>query len=283
MKKIILGLILVIVLAIAAGVYYVLTNLDAIVKAAIEKHGSAATQTAVRVDKVKIRLTDGATSGVGTINGLTIANPTGFATGYAFSLGEIRTQIDIESLKEEPYIIDEITVRAPQVFMEINKDRKTNLNELKKKLSTGEGASQAKPTSGQPIDPGPRLKIRRLLFTDGNILAKIVPLKNKEYDLKLPTLTMTNLGGQNGATGAELTKEIIDRLIEQAKSELKKSQYGQELEKLKGKAKARLAEEKAKVADKIADEKAEAKQKADSKLDEEKQKAADKLKGFLNK
>ena len=73
MKKVILGLVLVIILAIVGGVYYVLTNLDALVEAAIEKHGSEATQTAVRVDSVKIDLSNGA----GAISGLTIANPTG--------------------------------------------------------------------------------------------------------------------------------------------------------------------------------------------------------------
>ena len=36
MKKIIIGVLLVILIAIAGGVYYVLTNLDALVEAAIE-------------------------------------------------------------------------------------------------------------------------------------------------------------------------------------------------------------------------------------------------------
>ena len=53
MKKIILGLVLLIIFAIAGGVYYVLTNLDSMVEQAIEKYGSEATQTAVLVDSVK--------------------------------------------------------------------------------------------------------------------------------------------------------------------------------------------------------------------------------------
>ena len=127
MKKIIIGVLLVILIAIAGGVYYVLTNLDALVEAAIEKHGSEATQTAVRVDSVKIDLSNGAAG----ISGLTIANPSGFAQPYAFSLAEVRAGIDLQSLKEEPYIIDEVAILAPQVFVEINEDNKTNLNEIK--------------------------------------------------------------------------------------------------------------------------------------------------------
>ena len=74
MKKIILGVVLIVIVAIGGGVYYVLNNLDDLVKAAIEKHGSAATQTSVRVDSVKINLLEGS----GGISGLTIANTSGF-------------------------------------------------------------------------------------------------------------------------------------------------------------------------------------------------------------
>ncbi len=286
MKKVILGFSLVIVIALAVAVYYLLTNLDAIVKAAIEKHGSAATQTAVRVDRVKIILQDGS----GTLQGLTVASPKGFAAPNAFSLGQIKTAINLSSLKEEPYIIDEITVRAPQVFLEINNDKKNNLNELKKKLSVGKPTDQPEREADQTADAGPRLIIKRILFTDGNLNALVVPLKNKEYQLKLPTITMNNLGGSKGATSTELATEIIDRLIDAAKKELKKSQFGQELERLKGEAKAKLAEEKAKLKEKEAKakaeveaEKAKLKQESDAKLEAEKQKAEDKLKGLFNK
>ena len=279
MKKVILGLALVIVLALAAGVYYVLTNLDGIVKTAIEKHGSEATQTAVRVDKVRIKLDASTTVGAGTISGLTIANPKGFALSHAFSLGEITTGINLKSLKAEPYIIDEITVRAPQVFVEINEDNKNNLNELKKNLTAGAQQAKQKKAADKTAAKEPRLIIKRILFTDGNIKAKVVPLKDKdgndkEYDLKLPTIKMSNLGGKAGATPTELATIIIDRLIDQAKKEIKKKGIDAELDKykakLKGKAEAKVEEEKAKL-----------KEEADTKLDEEKQKAEDKLKGLL--
>ncbi|VAW95024.1 hypothetical protein MNBD_GAMMA21-1604 [hydrothermal vent metagenome] len=279
MKKAILGLSMIIIFALAFGVYYVFTNLDAIVKAAIEKHGSAATHTAVRVDKVRIELTNG----VGTIKGLTVANPTGFNSTLAFSLGEIHTQIDLSSLKEEPYIIDEIRIVAPQIVFEINNDNKTNLDELKKNLSAG--PEKSKVTSG--AKPGnvdePRLIIKRILFSEGRINALVVPLNNKEYQLKLPTINMTNLGGHKGATPTELTNEIINRLINQAKKAIKNSSYGKELERLKGEANARIEAEKTKAKAKVESEKAKLKEESDAKLEAEKQKVEDKLKGLFNK
>lgn len=277
MKKAILGLALIVVLAIAGGVYYVLTNLDELVKAAIEKHGSEASQTAVRVEQVKINLTQGA----GAIRGLTIANPKGFSTPYVFSMGEISSKIDIKSLRQAPYVIDEINVRAMQVFAEINKDNKTNLNELKKNLPVKSKAKQKSKTApnktSKTQDEEPRLIIHRVLFTDGIIQAKIAPLNNKEYQLKLPTLTMSNLGGKQGATPSELANEILNRLTDAAQKEIKKQGFDKELDKLKAQLNTRVEEEKAK----LEQEKAKLKQQTDKKLEEEKQKAEDKLKGLL--
>ena len=50
MKKIVLGAVLVLFVTIGIGVYYLLSNLDMLVKVAIETYGSEATQTAVRVE-----------------------------------------------------------------------------------------------------------------------------------------------------------------------------------------------------------------------------------------
>ena len=269
MKKVILGLVLIIIIAISAGVYYVLTNLDSLVEAAIEKYGSEATQTSVLVDSVKINLADG----VAGINGLTIANPDGYAQPYAFSLGEVRAGIDLQSLQEEPYIIDEITVLAPQVFVEINEANKTNLNELKKNLAPGSTtvAQNKKPqTATDGSTKEPRLIIRRVNFADGSIQARVAALDNKELQLKLPGLDMSNLGGSEGATATELASEIINRLTDRAIKVVKKDIIDAELNKLKDKAQKKVDEEKAKL-----------EEKANSKLDEQKAKAQDKLKGLF--
>ncbi|PCI06626.1 MAG: hypothetical protein COB77_06500 [Gammaproteobacteria bacterium] len=269
MKKLFIGVVLVIIIAIAGSVYYVLTNLDSIVEAAIEKYGSEATQTSVRVDGVNINLTDGAAG----ITGLTVGNPGGYDLPYAFSLGEIRVDIDLASLQEEPYIINEITVLAPQVFVEINEDNKTNLNALKKNLASGSTSAAQDNKSPAAADGNakePRLIIRRLTFTDGNIHARVAALNNKELQLKLPGLDMTNLGGKKGATATELASEILKRLTDRASDVIKKDLIDVELNKLKIKAQAKIDAEKTRL-----------KEKSDSKLDEQKDKIKDKLKGLF--
>ncbi len=270
MKKILLGVVLLIAITISVAVYYVFSHMDSLVKNAIETYGSQVTRTAVRVDRVHIEIKNGA----GTINGLTIANPEGFSSPLAFSLGEIHTRIDITSLQHEPYIIDEIRIVAPQVYMEMNADRKTNLNELKNNLMASIPASKTKAGSAEQAErkaKEPLLIIRRVLFTDGNIQARLVPLNNKEYQLKLPRLNITDLGGKRGATATQITKEILTRLTDQARDEIRKKGIDQQLDKLKEQVRTKVDAEKAKL-----------KAKSDTKLEEEKQKAVDKLKGMFN-
>ena len=271
MKKIILGFVLLVIIVFAGGIYYVLNNLDELVKAAIETHGSNATQTAVRVDSVKLNLSDGS----GAINGLSIANPKGYTLPHAFSLGEIRLGIDLQSLQQEPYIINEITVLAPQVFVEINKDNKTNLNQLKKNLLAGKSTSTGdtvpdQKTPDQTATSEPRLKILKVVFADGNIKAKVAALDNKEYNLKLPSINLTNLGGSNGATASELSSEILSRLTDHASKQVKEQLIDAKLDEIKAEAKAKIDEKKA-----------ELKTKADAEKVKQKQKIKDKLKGLF--
>ena len=269
MKKVILGLILIIVMAIVGSVYYLLTNLDALVEAAIEKYGSEATQTSVLVDSVKINLTDGAAG----ISGLTVGNPAGYGLPNAFSLGEVRVGIDLPSLQEEPYIINEITVLAPQVFVEINEDNKTNLNELMSNLTAGSsGKAQDKKSQASAGTQEPLLIIRRITFADGTIQAKVAALKNKEYTLKLPSFDMSNLGGSKGATPTEMASEILKRLTDHASDIVKKDIIDAEINKLKDKAQKKVDEEKARLKDK-----------ANSELAEEKDKVKDKLKNLFSR
>jgi uncharacterized protein involved in outer membrane biogenesis len=253
MKKIILGIALLLFIAIGGAIYYVFSNLDAIVKMAIEKYGSEAIKTAVRVDKVRINLQEGSAS----ISGLTIANPPGFAAPYAFSLGDISVGIDVNSLTGDVIVIREIGIAAPQIFFEVNADKKTNLDALSKNLpASTESAPEPEGKSAEP-----KLIIRKASLSGAELQAKVVPLNNKEYQLKLPTITMNNLGGKNGAPPAKIAQQMLDQLLDQVKAEIKKQGIGAELQQ---KLDAKKQEIKAEADAKVAAEKADAKKKVDA-------------------
>ena len=245
MKKVVLGAILVLLITIGFGVYYLLSNLDSLVKSAIETYGSEATQTSVRVDNVKIVLQDGS----GAIRGLTIGNPKGFATPNAFSLGEIATQIDLKSLSEDVPVIEHITIRAPEVFYELNEKGQNNLDKLKSNLQSGASTSSTS-SSAKSGGSEPKLIIRKLIFSGGNIHARVVPL-DKNYELKLPNIQMNDLGGKTGATPSQIASQALKVLTDRALAEIKKKGIDQYKAQLEGEVNKRLDTEKEKVGDKL--------------------------------
>jgi hypothetical protein len=245
MKKVVLGAILVLLITIGFGVYYLLSNLDSLVKSAIETYGSEATQTSVRVDNVKIVLQDGS----GTISGLTIGNPKGFATPNVFSLGEIATQIDLKSLSEDVPVIEHITIRAPEVFFELNEQGQNNLDKLKSNLQSGASTSSSS-SSAKSGGSEPKLIIRKLIFSGGNIHARVVPL-DKDYELKLPNIQMNDLGGKTGATPSQIASQALKVLTDRALAEIKQKGIDQYKAQLEGEVNKRLDAEKDKLGDKL--------------------------------
>ena len=240
MKKVLLIVVLLIVAVIGAVIYFVFTNLDAIVKTAIEQVGSQTTQTAVRVDKVKIRLTDGA----GTISGLSIANPKGFAAPNAFSLGEIDTQIDINTLTKGPITIDRVIIRKPQVFYEMNKDRESNLNALYKNIAAGTGGGSTKKPAAKSDEP--KLIIRHFQVAEATVEANVVPL-NKKLTLKIPTIDLKDLGGKSGATPSEISKQVLDTITQRALAAVKQAGIDEKVQAIKSEAQQKLGTKKSEV------------------------------------
>lgn len=259
---------IILVLAIAAGIFYVFSNLDAIVKAAIEEFGSDAVKTSVQVENVAISLTEGSAS----ISGLSVANPDGFSLPQAFSLGEVAVDINLEKTDKQLIAIDAINIAAPEVFYEINADREGSLNILKDNLGMGAGASAGTSSgaeSSRDSTQAPmKLNIARFEFKDASLHAKVVPLKDKIYDLKLPALVLTDLNG----TPEQISRQVLDRLIDHAGKEIRKQGLDKELAEIKAKARQRIDEEKAKL-----------EQKADERIEQEKLKAGDKLKNLLGR
>ncbi|MFP6792431.1 MAG: hypothetical protein VB996_04100, partial [Pseudomonadales bacterium] len=68
MNKIIIGFVVVLVVAVAGAGYYLMQNLDGIVKNLIEEVGTEVTNVQVRVREVKLNLAEGKA----TLSGLTV-------------------------------------------------------------------------------------------------------------------------------------------------------------------------------------------------------------------
>jgi uncharacterized protein involved in outer membrane biogenesis len=207
MKKVLIGL-AVIVIVIAAAIYYVLGNLDSIVESAIEKHGSEALKTSVDVGSVSIQLNEGAAQ----INDLTIGNPKGFDTDYLFFMGTTRVQLDVKRISAELIVIKEVLLDGPSVNYELSM-KGSNVDALLKNLQSAPAGEPSESAGGDSGTGGPKLIIENFIFSNGEVVATSNVMKEKSLETKLPKIHMTNLGGSSGGTPEEITKQVVNELL----------------------------------------------------------------------
>jgi hypothetical protein len=109
-KKLLLSLVVIVVAVFVAALFYI----DSIVKTGIEAVGSDVLGAGVSVSSVSIS----PLSGSGTIRGLTIENPEGFAADNIMQLGEVTVSLNLSSLLSDVIEIYEISVIEPVITYE---------------------------------------------------------------------------------------------------------------------------------------------------------------------
>ena len=242
-----IGVVAVVVVAIAGGVY-LWSSLDSLVEAAIEKYGSQATQTRVEVAGVKLALT----SGEGSIRGIQIDSPAGFSRKQLFTLDNVTVAIDPKTVTDDVVVIDKIIIQAPQVFYEINDKGESNVDVLKKNLQQATGSKgKAAASDGKEV----KLIIRKLIIEKGEIDARIAALGDKNLSANLPRIELTDIGKESGgATPAEVAKKVANVLISKVGPAVANLGVQQYLGKSADEARAKLKEGATKaVEDKVGD------------------------------
>jgi hypothetical protein len=219
-KKIGIGVV-VLLLIVGGAAWYLLSNLDSIVKAAIEKYGSEATQASVTVDSVKITLS----SGEGTLAGVTVGNPKGFSTPNAMTLGSVTVKLDSSSVTGSgPIVVKEIDVNQSQVTYEAGNGG-SNLQTIQKNAQeyaqsmSGGGASGASTSSASPSggSQGRKVVIDDLYVRGGHVGVSATALKGKTLTVPLPDIHLTNIGkSSGGATPAQVADRVLGAISDAA-------------------------------------------------------------------
>ena len=208
-----------VVLLLAAGLAFLLTNLDWIVKNAIERFGSQATGTRVQVGRVALR----PVQGKGAIEGLTVANPRGYSTPHIMSLGAISVRIKPRTIASNPVVIDDIRITAPLVVYEMNDARVANIDVLKKRLSADQPGKPGAGGKKGPKEQGKRLRILHLSFENAKVEVRIAALGDKPRIVALSRREMTDIGGTNGAAPEEVAKQIVTAILSEVSKEVGKA------------------------------------------------------------
>ncbi len=215
-------------LLLIAAVVFLWTNLDSIVKSAIEHYGSLATKTAVRVRSVSLHPAEGR----GAIEGLTVANPPGFASRYILSLGGISLKLSPRSIASDPIVINDIRITAPAVVYEMNESRTSNVDALKKNLGGPAQAAKQQPASRKDRkNEEKRLRIKRLVVENATVEVRAAGLGDKPRTLTLRRLEMNDIGGTKGAPPEQVGNEILSAILAEAGKEVGKAGGAYLLEK----------------------------------------------------
>lgn len=205
------ALALVIVLGLA--VYLLLDSLDGLVKDTIEQVGTELTGTAVTLDGVAIDLGKGSA----TLRGLTIANPAGYDSDYAFDLKEVTVAIDLASLKGSVIGLKEVIVRGARLNAE-QKGERSNLSEL---LANVEASSKKteKPASQEPSGESDQVRLALKRFVFANTKATLLAEGQKPTIIKVPDVRRKNIGSlEQGLTPTQLGDALLQAVLEEVEA-----------------------------------------------------------------
>jgi uncharacterized protein involved in outer membrane biogenesis len=211
---------------LVAALAIVWTNLDWIVKNAIEKYGSQAIGTSVRVRGVSLH----PASGKGSISGLTVENPKGFSAPHIISLGGISVHLSPRTITANPVVIDDIRIASPLIVYEMNDNRVSNVDMLKKNLESGTPAKSEPAPRKTPKEAEKRLRIKRLVIENAKADVRVASL-GKPRTVALSRIEMTDLGGKNGAPPEDIAKEIAAAILSRVTREVGKEGAEKLLEK----------------------------------------------------
>jgi hypothetical protein len=194
MKRLVKILLVAIPLLVIIALVAAFFSMNAIVKTGIQEVGTVATGTAVVVDSVRLS----PFSGDGRIAGLTVANPEGFKTDYAFKLGSITLSLDPSSLPSDTIVISEIRVEGPEITLEQGL-RSSNIGVIRKNVEqfVGTGGGAEEPGDDDEGDAGAggrRVRIDRLVISGARLSVSTPALMGRAVSLSVPEIELTDLG-----------------------------------------------------------------------------------------
>ena len=200
----------VLILIVVAAVILLVGNIDTIIKKGVETVGPKILQAPVTLKDVDISVS----SGSGELTGLTIGNPAGYKTEYAFQLGGIAVELDVKSVTSDKVHIRSVLINSPQIIYEGALGKKNNLSQLQANVESFTGAggvSDEKPDDSGSVDAGgsKKVQIDYIKIADGSIGVSMDLLQGKALTVPLPTIELRDIGKDKEATMSDAVKQIL--------------------------------------------------------------------------
>lgn len=197
-----------VVVVVVAAVFFGLSKIGPMIKAAVNTYGPGITRTEVRLGDVRVSIF----SGEAKLSDFFLGNPQGFKSPQAMKVGSIFVDVDETSLTGDTIVIDRIEIVRPELTYEKaagTDNFQTIMNNLKG--TTGGGTAAKKPAEDRGA--GKKLLIRELVVREGKVDLAMAALAGKTVTADLPEIHLKDLGKRTGgATPAETVNEVLTAL-----------------------------------------------------------------------
>ncbi|HEY8520663.1 MAG TPA: hypothetical protein VIN61_11330 [Gammaproteobacteria bacterium] len=192
--------------ALAAA--FLASRLDRAVIAAVERYGSAATGTAVRLRDADVQLRETA----GTLSGLSVANPEGFAEDDILTVETIALDVALGDTSPDLLVLNEVVVSGATLNAE-QRGAALNLDVLLDRLAGGDPAPDE--------EPGTRLIIDRFRLAGGRVTLT-TDAGGGPHTLDLPEVVVEDVGrAQGGLTYGETAEALLGPILAAGRAALR--------------------------------------------------------------
>lgn len=212
--KFICGVVGLLALTIVGVLFYA----SSIISGTIEKIGSEAVGAPVTINSMIL----GFLSGKSSISGFSVANPSGFKSPKAISLGEVYIDIDLASVLSDKIHIKEVRITAPAVFYE-GLLKKNNFKTIQNNINKFTGSSKqnevaqgavVKTETSDNSKPAKKIQLDLFIMEEAEMsLVMATPIGTQNTKVMLPKIVVKDIGKEGGASAAEVVQKVTAPLL----------------------------------------------------------------------
>ena len=218
-RKLVRVIAVLLVLAIVLLVVIAL-SLDRLLKAGIEKGGTAVLGVPTTVERASVSIPEGTLQ----LDQFVLGSPEGFEAPEMFRLGHMHVTLDLLSLRGNEIVVKDVIIDGPEVTLEFA-GGKTNWGVLSERLK-GEPSKEEKEMKDIRVD--------RVVFRNAKIKLKGVPLAETR-GIPLPNVEVTDLrtADGEGLKARDAIAQVVASLREKMAGALEDTLPAEQLSSLK--------------------------------------------------
>lgn len=226
MKKIFIGFLVIFLIIIGVG-FYVASKSGAIIRQAVEDYAPEVTGAPVTLANVNVSLLGGTAS----LNDLTVGNPKGFKSDYAFKVDNMAVTIDLDSLLADVIRIKEVRIVGADLIYEIG-SKGNNIKKIQKNIE-----AYTKSMGLEASDSEAKFIVDHIYITGTKVKLASDLLGGKGAGLTLPDIHLKNIGTEDKAAtagevgtavfsainkglGKVVTKDMLKNTVDEVKKKL---------------------------------------------------------------